>query len=346
MKTILITGVGGLIGAAAAQRFHALGYRIVGIDCNLRGKLLGDEAASTKANVGRLEESLERFVNYGIDVRGAGLAGVIEKEGAGAAAIIHCAGQTGHGCAVGEDFSINVGGTVNLLTEWERVCPWATFVYMSTIGVYCPPKIECVRCDERYEMVAGKYQKNAFDETVPLDQGPSSFNGRSKLAADLYVQQFAYQYGLRAVCLRSTYVTGGMWSGRDAHGFLAHLARCAVRREPFPVYGFEGAQVRDHIHAADVAEAMAQIVETPGRHVVYNIGGGRENSCSILEAARMVGGRVGHEVALDLRPARPGDSPWWITDTGRLRADYPGWQVKRDLPAIFDELLLDGAGRW
>ncbi|TKB78020.1 MAG: NAD-dependent epimerase/dehydratase family protein, partial [Nitrospira sp.] len=230
MDSLLITGAGGLVGSTAAESFHAQGYRIVGIDNDLRGKLLHDPLGSTAWNLDRLAKVLPRFRNHWEDVRNeAALSKVFQDDGKSFRAIIHCAAQTAHEGEIQEDFQINVQGTLNLLRLWRHYCPEAVFVYLSTIKVYgnYPNVLQYERSATRYDLPETHRYFRGFDETVSIDQGMSSFFGRSKTAADLYVQEYVYQFGLRAACFRASCLTGGMHSGTEAHGMLSYLMRCA-----------------------------------------------------------------------------------------------------------------------
>jgi CDP-paratose 2-epimerase len=349
-KTIIITGVGGLVGSAAAEHFHGLGYSIFGIDNDSRGKMLHDPKASTGWNIERLKRDLGHFSNCAVDVRDAeGVDFILKGLGWDVAAIIHTAAQTAHEGSLREDFSVNAGGTLNMLDAWRQFCPEAVFVYTSTIKVYggFPNTLGYVTDGDRYDLPPDHRYHRGFDETVPIDQsGMSSFFGRSKAAADLYVQEFAAQFGLKAACLRASCITGGMHSASEAHGFLGYLMKCAYLKTPYRVYGFDGFQVRDQIHANDLVSAIAEIVADPKERVVYNIGGGRANACSVLEAIGMCERLTGNKMAVTFHPARTGDHAFWITDNAALQAAYPNWKIEMGLTDILEDILDKGRERW
>jgi CDP-paratose 2-epimerase len=350
-KTIIITGVGGLVGSAAAEHFHGLGYSIFGIDNDSRGKMLHDPKASTGWNIARLKQTIgHRFHNCAVDVRDTlEIDAIVRGLGWDVAAIIHTAAQTAHEGSLREDFSVNAGGTLNMLDAWRQFCPEAVFVYTSTIKVYggFPNTLGYVTDGDRYDLPPDHRYHRGFDETVPIDQsGMSSFFGRSKAAADLYVQEFAAQFGLKAACLRASCITGGMHSASEAHGFLGYLMKCAYLKTPYRVYGFDGLQVRDQIHASDLVSAIAEIVDDPKDRVVYNVGGGRQNACSVLEAIGMCESLTGNKMQVSFHPARTGDHAFWITDNAALKLAYPSWNVTIPLTSIMEDILENGRQRW
>lgn len=349
-NTIIITGAGGLVGCAAVEHFHGLGFSIIGIDNDSRGRMLHDPKASTGWNIERLTRDLPRFRNISADVRDTlEMDAIVAGIGYDVAAIIHTAAQTAHEGSLREDFSVNANGTLNLLDAWRQFCPEAVFVYMSTIKVYggYPNLLEYKKCPTRYDLPIKHRYCKGFDETVPIDQsGMSSFFGRSKTAADLYVQEFAAQFGLKAACLRASCITGGRHAASEAHGFLGYLMKCAYLKTPYRVYGFDGLQVRDQIHASDLVSAIAEIVDDPKDRVVYNVGGGRQNACSVLEAMSICETLTGNRMEVSFHPERTGDHRWWITSNAALEAAYPKWKVSLPLFRIAEDILEKGRQRW
>ncbi len=349
MDTILITGAGGLVGSSAAGYFHAQGYKIIGVDNDLRGRLLHDSNGSTQWNIERLTRTLSKFTNHPWDVRDkTALTSIFSDRGKQIRAIVHCAAQTAHEGEVLEDFQINTIGTLNLLDLWYRHCPEAVFVYLSTIKVYgnYPNTLKYERLSSRYDLKPADRYYNGFDESVSIDQGMSSFFGRSKTSADLYVQEYAYQFGLKAVCFRASCLTGGQHAGTEAHGMLSYMMRCAHTGTPYFIYGYEGLQVRDQLHAQDIASAIAQVIEQPKENIVYNIGGGRSNACSILEAITPCEKITGKKMKVSYRPERKGDHRWWVTDNTRFVTEYPSWKITMPIEQIFEEIYKTGMARW
>ena len=344
---ILVTGSGGLVGSKVVE-YYGLTHDVIGIDNDLRGKLLKDKGASTRWNIDRLEAKYPNFRNFDIDIRSKRQvyeAGIKKQD---LKAIVHCAAQASHEGEVREDFSVNVFGTLGLLELWRDHCPDAVFIYLSTIKVYAdyPNNLDYLELPTRYDLPSFVPHYNGFDEQVSIDQGISSFFGRSKTAADLYVQEFAHQYGMKAAVLRAGCITGGNHSGVEAHGMLSYMMKCAATRRPYTIYGYGGKQVRDQVHAFDVARAIDAIIENP-KDIVYNIGGGRENSISVIEAVHACQEITGNDMldTLTMRDKRKGDHIWWITDTTKLRQDY-GWQPTVSLDDTLTCIYGLGKGRW
>ena len=346
---MLITGAGGLVGSAAAEYFHEQGYEIIGVDNDLRGKLLHDPKGSTQWNINRLTRLLPRFTNHCLDVRDqAAMTSLFRDHGERIRAIIHSAAQPAHEGEVAEDFQINTVGTLNLLDLWYRHCPEAVFIYLSTIKVYgsYPNTLEYRRLNTRFDLDPSHQYYNGFDESVSIDQGMSSFFGRSKTAADLYVQEYVYQFGLRGVCFRASCLTGGEHAGTEAHGMLSYMMRCACTKHPYRIYGYDGLQVRDQLHANDLITAINEVIMNPKGHVVYNIGGGRPNACSILESIECCKKITGRKMDFSHHPMRKGDHRWWITDNSRFMRDYPNWRITCTLSEILQDIYEEGKPRW
>lgn len=346
---MVITGVGGILGSTAAEYFHGRGYIIVGIDNDLRGKLLGDPSASTQWNIDRLGGSLRNFVNYSLDVRDEdGVEKALRQHARDVKAVIHCAAQPAHEGNVREDFEINAVGTLNMLDLWYRLFPEARFIYSSTIKVYgsYPCMLEYDVLPTRFDLAASNKHHQGFDESIPLDQGMSSFFGRSKTTADLYVQEYIHEYGLKGACFRASCITGGMHSGSEAHGMLSYLMRCAYTETPYCIYGYDGLQVRDQIHAIDLVRAYERVIDDPKESIVYNIGGGRANACSVLEAIDACERITGKKMTYSHGPGRTGDHPWWVTDNSRFMSDYPDWSINLSLEQIYDDIYEVGSRRW
>jgi CDP-paratose 2-epimerase len=349
MDTMLITGAGGLVGSSAVEHFHAQGYNLVGVDNNLRGRLLHDPKASTQWNIERLTRTLSKFTNHPYDIRDKqALTPLFSDGGKQIRAVVHCAAQTAHEGELLEDFQINTLGTLNLLDLWHKYCPEAVFVYLSTIKVYgnYPNTLKYERLTSRYDLKLSDRYYQGFDEGVSIDQGMSSFFGRSKTAADLYVQEYAYQFGLKTVCFRASCLTGGQHSGTEAHGMLSYMMRCAYTKTPYRIYGYEGLQVRDQLHAKDLVEAINNVITNPKSNVVYNIGGGRNSTCSTLEAIEICQKITGNKMSYSHQSMRTGDHRWWITDNSRFIRDYPKWKANYSLGDILQDIYDQGKHRW
>ncbi len=341
-KSILVTGSSGLIGGEVAAHFDALGWRVHGIDNNQRAVFFGP-AGDTRWNQRRLEATLRSFKHHELDIRDR--ADVLELVATvRPAAIVHAAAQPSHDRAAAipfDDFDTNAVGTLNLLEAARRACPESPFVYMSTNKVYgdAPNEIALVERDSRWDYADGAFV-HGIPETMRIDATTHSLFGASKLAADVMVQEYGRAFGMPTCCLRGGCLTGPAHAGVELHGFLSYLVRCNLERRCYTVYGYKGKQVRDNVHAADVAAFVARFVAAPKSAAVYNIGGGKANSCSILEAFTMVAERSGRPMSwtYDAR-ARTGDHICYYSDLRRIQTDYPGWAPRRGLGETLDEII-------
>ena len=325
MSTILITGAGGLVGATTSGYFHGQGYRIVGVDNNPR------------SDVHELSSSLTNFVRCHADVRDEpSLLKIFVDYGRDVKAIIHCAARKAYGGNADEYFQVNTAGTINMLDLWCRYCPSAVFVYPSTIKVYndFPNTLNYHSFDSRFDLDSSHQYYNGFDESLPIDQGASNFYGRSKAAADLFVQEYVYQYGLHAVCLRASCLVGSQNTAVETRGMLSQIMYCTYTGTPYSIYGYGGLQVRDQLYVGDLVKAFHRVI-SKSKGVVYNIGGGRPNACSIREAIAHCEEITGNRLEHSSHSKRTGDHCWWITNNVKFTEDYPGWKVGVGL----DEML-------
>lgn len=350
MPRILVTGGGGLVGSAVCERFHAVWYEVVSLDNDLRGQLLSDPEGSVKWNLERLAKKLPHFTNYPIDIRSRRDVETVFADHK-FDAVVHCAAQTAHEGKLLEDFQVNMVGTLNVLQGWKKYCPKAPFVYLSTIKVYgsAPNRYfpDLYIKGSRFDLPEGHRYYKGFDETLPLGgEGAASFFSRSKTAADLYVQEFAYQYGLSAICLRPSCITGGFHAGTEAHGMLAYMMKCAVLQRPYTIYGYQGHQVRDQLHVRDLVDAIQLYIEHPKSLKVCNIGGGRQCMCSISEALKLCEEISGNRLIIQNGPGRMGDHAWWVTDSARFQQSYPTWRPRATLEEILIDIYTRGRPRW
>lgn len=344
MPTAIVTGSGGLIGSASVRRFAADGYRVLGLDNDARASFFGPEA-STAAVSDHLAATVERFEHHPVDIRDReSVSALFERNAADLRLIVHAAAQPSHDWAARDphaDFSINATGTLNLLEAARSHCPEATFAFLSTNKVYgdTPNRLPLEEHETRLELPTDHRWFEGIDTEMSIDRSTHSLFGASKAAADLLVQEYGRYFGMPTACFRCGCLTGPDHAGAKLHGFLAYLMKCAVNRDPYTVIGYGGKQVRDNLHADDVASAVAAFHSDPRPAAVYNLGGGRENSCSVLEAIeiceRVSGARM--EWSLEPKP-RAGDHRWWISDLAEFRKDYPGWQIENDLETIVTEI--------
>jgi CDP-paratose 2-epimerase len=261
-------------------------------------------------------------------------------------AVVHTAGQPSHDWAASNpmlDFDVNAVGTLVLLEAARQHAPEAPFVFLSTNKVYGdgPNELRLVERETRWDFA----DDIGIDETFPIDRTMHSIFGASKLAADIMVQEYGQLFNMRTCCLRCGCLTGAGHAAVEQHGFLSYLTKCAVQRRPYTVYGFEGKQVRDNLHADDVASFVECFITEPAEGGIYNLGGGRENSVSILEAIAMLEDMLGHHVPWTYEKVeRKGDHVVYYSDLTLSRAAY-AWSVTRDVPSILEELVADWGAR-
>lgn len=338
---ILITGSDGLVGGAAVEYFDALGWEVHGADNNARKKLFG-EMGSTEWNRHRIYHKAKNYHPNDADISVRSDVWSLFHRGSGVFeydAVIHCAGQPSHDKANEQpdvDYNINVHGTRLLLEAVRLYSPKAVFIFMSTNKVYDDSvNAEVLHEDvSRYDFY---WHKAGFDETTKT--GASNVFGRNKLEADSLVQNYALAYGIKTAVLRAGCLTGPGHSGVEQHGFLNYLIRCAATGTPYKILGYRGKQVRDNLHSYDVARAFHEIILNPKMGEVYNLGGGRKNSVSIIEAIKMAGEAIGKKMVAEyVDTPRSGDHCCYITDNSKFIHDYPNWSVTKSLKNIFEEI--------
>lgn len=346
--TILVTGSSGLIGSEAVAYFAGLGERVVGVDNNMRREFFGPDG-DTAWNLSRLTSTYPSFVHHDQDIRDrAAILELFRRERP--SAVIHCAAQPSHDLAAQrpfDDFDVNAVGTLNLLGATRCVAPDAPFIFMSTNKVYgdAPNELPLVELERRWDYACQDHRQG-IDESMRIDQSKHSLFGASKVAADVLVQEYGRYFGMATVCFRGGCLTGPHHSGAEPHGFLSYLAKAVAEGRQFRIYGYKGKQVRDQIHSDDVVRAFASFIEHPRCAAVYNLGGGRENSVSILEAIAAFE-RIMHR-SLDWEYVdrnREGDHICYLTDLGQLRRDYPDWRIEHSLEDILQELAEHSSAR-
>jgi len=341
MKTILITGSNGLIGSEMVKHFHGLGWGVHGIDNNMRGDFFGPQG-DTRWNQQRLLTECAGFTHHEQDVRDR--LGIIELVGQlEPDAVLHAAAQPSHDLAAArpfDDFDVNAVGTLNLLEAVRRVCPHSPFVYLSTNKVYgdAPNRIRLRELDTRWDYDDEQYV-GGIAEDFSIDQSKHSLFGASKVAADIMVQEYGRYFGIPTCCLRGGCLTGPSHSGVELHGFLSYLIKQNLSGGTYQVYGYKGKQVRDNIHSYDVARFVEEFLAAPRCAEVYNLGGGRQNSCSILEAFSRVEGITGNRMIWQyVDKAREGDHICYISSLEKIQDHYPGWKISKSLDDIFSEI--------
>lgn len=341
-RVLLVTGSSGLIGSEVCTHFDSLGWQVHGLDSNQRAVFFGP-AGDTRWNQQRLEATLPRFTHHEVDIRERErilqLFAELRPD-----AIVHTAAQPSHDRAAAipfDDFDTNAVGTLNLLEAARRHAKEAPFVHMSTNKVYgdAPNEIPLVEEETRWDYAEPAYG-HGIPETFRIDRSKHSLFGASKVAADVMVQEYGRYFGMPTCCLRGGCLTGPSHSGVELHGFLSYLVKCNVERRLYTVFGYKGKQVRDNIHSQDVAEFVARFIAAPKTAAVYNIGGGKRNSCSILEAFAMVFDRTGIPMNWCYEDrAREGDHICYYSDLRAIMADYPGWEPKMSLDETISQIV-------
>jgi len=340
-KTILVTGSSGLIGSEVVGYMSNQGYKVYGIDNNQREQFFGVQG-STRKTQERLLSDYREFTHHEIDIRDRALILSIINE-IRPWAIIHTAAQPSHDYAARipfDDFDINAVGTLNLLEGARRFCPESPFVHLSTNKVYgdAPNKLPLLELEKRWDFAANE-QIHGIPESLSIDQSKHSLFGASKLAADIVVQEYGRYFGMPTCCLRGGCLTGPQHAGVELHGFLSYLIKCNVLGTKYTVFGYKGKQVRDNIHSFDVANFAHQFINSPRCAEVYNIGGGKENSISMLEAfdlAEQLSGKKMNYVYSENN--REGDHIVYYSDLRKIKSHYPKWTISRSLKDIFSEI--------
>ncbi|MFN8606508.1 MAG: NAD-dependent epimerase/dehydratase family protein [Vulcanimicrobiota bacterium] len=342
MNTLLVTGSNGLIGSEIVRHFDAIGWRVVGVDNNMRADFFGP-AGDTRWNQAQLVSHCRNFRHFELDIRERAAVGQLLKE-LRPAAIVHAAAQPSHDLAASrpfDDFDVNAVGTLNLIEHARQTVPESPFVYFSTNKVYgdAPNQISMRELDTRWD-----YADEVFEQGIPesfsIDQSKHSLFGASKLGADVLVQEYGRYFGMPTCCLRGGCLTGPAHSGVELHGFLSYLVKVCLSGHTYTVFGYKGKQVRDNIHAYDVARFVEEFIKQPRCAEVYNLGGGKANSCSILEAFAKVESLTGKSVKSAYSPtARQGDHICYYSDLRKIKAHYPGWDITRSLDETFQEIV-------
>lgn len=339
---ILVTGSSGLIGSEAVAHYDRLGHEVVGVDNNMRAVFFGT-GGDTGWNLDRLRQTTRRFRHEDVDIRDRqALFGVFKAHRFDL--VIHCAAQPSHDKAREiplVDFEVNALGTVNLLEGARLHCPEAPFIHMSTNKVYgdAPNEIPLVELETRYDY-ARPEDYHGVDETCRIDRCLHSLFGASKASADLVAQEYGRYFGLPTGIFRGGCLTGPHHAGVELHGFLSYLVKTAVREAPYTVFGYKGKQVRDQIHSTDVIAAFDAFAKAPRPGEVYNLGGGRGNSASILECFEKVERLTGRKVPWTYREEnRVGDHICYVSDLRKFQSHYPGWQIRHTLDGIVEEMV-------
>ena len=341
MKRMLVTGSSGLIGSEVCAYFHGQGWLIHGVDNNTRATFFGPQG-DTRWNQRRLQADLKNFRHHELDIRDRKVALALIQE-LRPDVIVHTAAQPSHDLAAKipfDDFDTNAVGTINLLEATRLHTPETVFVHMSTNKVYgdAPNELALVEQAKRWDYAS----PNDFDgiaEHMRIDQSKHSLFGASKVAADIMVQEYGRYFGMKTCCLRGGCLTGPNHSGVELHGFLSYLVKCNLEGRKYSIFGYKGKQVRDNIHSLDVARFIHAFIEKPRSGEVYNLGGGRGNSCSIFEAFEMIEAVSGKKMLYEyVDKNREGDHICYISNLKKMTAHYPSWGITKTLSHIFEEI--------
>jgi CDP-paratose 2-epimerase len=339
---LLVTGSSGLIGSEVCVHFSALGWEIHGVDNNQRAVFFGPQG-DTRWNQQRLERDLPGFQHHELDIRDrAGVLALMRKVKPDA--IVHTAAQPSHDRAAAipfDDFDTNAVGTLNLLEATRQACPEVPFVHMSTNKVYGdrPNTIALKELETRWDYADPAYA-GGITEEFSIDQSKHSLFGASKVAADVMVQEYGRYFDMPTCCLRGGCLTGPNHTGVELHGFLSYLVKCNLEGKEYRVFGYKGKQVRDNIHSHDVARFIEEFIMKPRVAEVYNIGGGRDNSCSIYEAFAIASKFSGKEqIHTYVEENRVGDHICYISDLAKMRAHYPEWDITISLEETIGQIV-------
>lgn len=336
-----MTGSSGLIGSEVCSFFDEQGWAVHGMDNNQRRVFFGPKG-DTRWCLARLQRSLSHFCHHELDIRDRSAILKLVRE-LKPDAIVHAAAQPSHDLAANipfDDFDTNAAGTLNLLEAARRLCPESPFIYLSTNKVYgdAPNRIALKELPTRWDLDDPRYDRG-IPEDFPIDQSKHSLFGASKLAADIMVQEYGRYFGMPTCCLRAGCLTGPNHAGVELHGFLSYLIKCNVEEKEYKVFGYKGKQVRDNLHSYDVARFIYEFVEHPRSGEVYNLGGGKKNSCSVLEAFTMIANLSGKEQRyVYIEENRAGDHICYYSDLRKIQAHFPRWKITRTLEDIFEDI--------
>jgi CDP-paratose 2-epimerase len=343
----LITGSAGLIGSEAVEFFSKKFDKVIGIDNNMRQEFFGPNA-STLWNQKRLQEKIDNYMHYSVDIRdNEAIEKIFKEYGNDIKFVIHTAAQPSHDWAANDpyiDFSVNANGTLIMLENTRKYTKNAVFIFTSTNKVYgdTPNLLPLVEQESRWEIEKShQYYKNGIDEHMSIDQSKHSLFGASKVAADVLVQEYGKYFDMHTAVFRGGCLTGPNHSGTKLHGFLSYLMKCAISGEHYTVFGYKGKQVRDNIHSYDLVNMFWHFYQNPRCGEVYNAGGSRHSNCSMQEAIAMceniTGKKMNYHYSQD---NRIGDHIWWISDVSKFKEHYPNWKYRYNIQDILNQIYI------
>jgi len=346
MSIVVITGSGGLIGSESVKFLSKKFSKIIGIDNDMRSYFFG-KSASVKKNISFLKSNYKNYLHYNLDIRNfLKLKKIFKKYKKKITFVIHCAGQPSHDWAAREpfvDYSINSTGTLNILECLRLNCPNAKLAHLSTNKVYGdrPNYLSLSEKKERYDLrKKDKFYKKGINESMSIDDSKHSLFGASKVSADIYCQEYIKYFNLKIGIFRAGCLTGSLHKGAELHGFLNYLIKIAKENKTYKIFGYKGKQVRDNIHSEDVVSALWEFYKTKNNSGIYNIGGERKNSCSILEVINILKNKYSinlkHKI---IKTNRSGDHIWYISDMSKFKRKHKNWKRKKSLNEIIEEML-------
>ena len=347
MSIVIITGANGLVGSEAVSFFSKKKYKVIGIDNNLRKFFFGEDGSTSWIKRKIIREN-KNYIHHNIDIRNSqALDKLFKRYKNNISLVIHCAAQPSHDYGKNYpkiDFNVNATGTLNLLELTKKYCPNSPFIFMSTNKVYGdnPNKLKILEKRTRYELSKKNKFYNGVNEKLSVDDCTHSFFGVSKIYADLIVQEYGRNVGLKTVCFRAGCITGPNHSGAKLHGFLSYLVKQSLLKKEYTILGYKGKQVRDNLHSFDLINCFWEYFKKPKKGMVYNIGGGRFSNCSILEAISEIEYIAKIKIKRKfIKQNRIGDHIWYITDNKKFKKDYPNWKQKYNTKKIIKELILN-----
>ena len=345
MSIALITGSCGLVGSESSLFFSKKGFDIIGIDNNARKSFFGKDGDITWVK-SKLKKEIKNYYHFNADIRNYNsIKKIFTKFKKKISVIIHCAAQPSHDWAKDNaftDFDINAKGTLNLLELTKKYCPNSPFIFMSTNKVYGdnPNKLPLVEMKTRWEIKKSHKFFDGIDETMSVDNCTHSFFGASKAYADLIVQEYGKNVGLKTACFRAGCITGPNHSGAKLHGFLSYLVKASLKLKQYTLIGYKGKQVRDNIHSFDLVNCFWEFYKKPTYGEIYNTGGGRFSNCSILEAIQLIEDYAEVKVKRKIiKTNRVGDHIWYVSNMKKFKKDYPKWKQKYSTKKILTELV-------
>lgn len=347
MKIALITGSCGLVGSESVNFLIKKKFHVIGIDNNLREFFFGKDGSTLWLKQNLTKKHKKKYKHQNIDIRNyEKLNNLFKKYKKKIKIVIHAAAQPSHDWATSNpevDFGVNANGTHNLLMLTKKYLHKKTpFIYMSTNKVYgdTPNYLEIKEYSTRYDLKHNNKFYRGIDESMSIDNCIHSLFGASKLSADILVQEYGKNFGLNTVCFRAGCITGSNHSGAKLHGFLSYLVKSCIDKGNYSIFGYKGKQVRDNIHSKDLISCFWEFYKKPTSGKVYNIGGERKCSCSIIEAIRIIEKELKIKIKINYyRQHRTGDHKWWITNNQKFKKDYPKFKITYNIKKIIEELV-------